>query len=101
MEILIIREKRGDMRGEHEKVNKRGKKGLTFRRGSGILTKLSGVRKFFADQLGVLLTNSKTEKEYEQMQGRLVKMELLKDAVDRKAYPSRLSAVPRQCSRSA
>lgn len=64
-----------------------------IRRPKDIL-KLSGVRKFFADQLGVLLTNSKTEKEYEQMQGRLVKMELLKDAVDRKAYPSRLSAVP-------
>ena len=64
-----------------------------IRRPKDIL-KLSGVRKFFADQLGVLLTNSKTEKEYEQMQGRLVKMELFKDAVDRKAYPSRLSAVP-------
>ncbi len=58
------------------------------------IRKLSGVRKFFADYLGVLLTNSKKEKEYEQMQGRLVKMELLKDAVDKKSYPSRLSVVP-------
>lgn len=62
-------------------------------RGPKDVLKLSGVRKFFADYLGVLLTNSKKEKEYEQMQARLVKMELLKDAVDRKAYPSRLSAV--------
>ncbi|HJF93533.1 MAG TPA: DUF975 family protein [Lachnoclostridium phocaeense] len=58
------------------------------------ILQLSGVRKFFADCLGVLLTNSKKEKEYEEMQARRVKMELLKDAVDRKAYPSRLSAVP-------
>ena len=52
------------------------------------ILQLSGVRKFFADCLGVLLTNSKKEKEYEEMQARRVKMELLKDAVDRKAYPS-------------
>lgn len=56
--------------------------------------KLTGVRKFFADYLGILLTNTKKEKEYEQNQAVRVKMELLKGAVERKAYPSRLSAVP-------
>ena len=58
------------------------------------ILKLSGIRKFFADYLGVLLTNTKKEKEYEKMQAQHVKMELLKDAVERKSYPSRLSAVP-------
>ena len=40
------------------------------------ILQLSGVRKFFADCLGVLLTNSKKEKEYEEMQARRVNQEL-------------------------
>ena len=61
---------------------------------------LKGVRKFFADWFGVLLTNTKKEREYEKMQACRVKMELLKGAVDRKTYPSRLSAVPEVQKRS-
>lgn len=56
--------------------------------------KLTGIRKFFADYLGVLPTNSKEEKEYDQRQAHQVKMEFLKDAVDKKSYPSRLSILP-------
>lgn len=56
--------------------------------------KLKGIRKFFADYLGILLTNTKAEREYEENQALHVRMQFLKDAVDRKAYPSRLSMLP-------
>lgn len=55
---------------------------------------LTGIRKFLADYLGLLLVGTKKEKEYEETQAARVRMEFLKDAVDRRAYPSRLSAVP-------
>lgn len=55
---------------------------------------LKGVRRFFAEYLGILLTNSSREREYEEAQAERVRVEFLKDAVDRMAYPGRLSAVP-------
>lgn len=58
--------------------------------------KLKGIRKFFADYLGILLTNTKEEREYEETQALHMRMQFLKDAVDRKSYPSRLSALPEQ-----
>ena len=64
------------------------------------IPRLTGVRRFFADYLGVLLTNSKAEKAYEQRQAHLAKMELLKDAVARNAYPARLSAIPEVTKRT-
>lgn len=64
-----------------------------IRRPKDIL-KLTRIRRFFADYLGVLFLHTKREDEYERMKARQTRMELLKDAVERKAYPSRLSAVP-------
>lgn len=62
--------------------------------------KLKGVRKFFADYLGILLTNTKEEREFEESQALQIRMQFLKDAVDRKSYPSRLSALPEKEKRT-
>lgn len=58
------------------------------------IRQLRGIRRFFAEYLGILLFPSKEERAYEEDQAERIRIYSLKGAVELKCYPSRLSPVP-------
>lgn len=54
------------------------------------IQQLKGIQKFFADYLGILLKSSRKERDYEESQARLLRIQVLKNAVEKKIYPGRL-----------
>lgn len=59
----------------------------------------SGIGKFLSDHFGIILVNSKAYQDYEQYQAELIQIQDLGRAVERKAYPGRLSAIPEHAKR--
>ena len=55
---------------------------------------LSGRNRFMADHFGVVLWNTKDEMEYEEHEGKRVRLLAYKDEAEGRAYPSRLFAIP-------
>ena len=60
---------------------------------------LKGIRKFFADYLGILLFPSAKEREYEKDQAERTRIFALQRAVEGKCYPSRLDPIPEMAKR--
>lgn len=58
------------------------------------MKELSGIRRFFAEHLGILLFPSEEERAYEEDQAERIRIHTLRGAVERKCYPGRLSPVP-------
>ena len=58
------------------------------------LKQLKGVRGLLADWLGVVLLNSREEKEYEESQAEHIRIYALTRCVEGKTYPDRLSPIP-------
>lgn len=54
------------------------------------IQQLKGIQKFFADYLGILPKSSRKERDYEESQARLLRIQVLKNAVEKKIYPGRL-----------
>ncbi|MGI6005909.1 MAG: DUF975 family protein [Ruminococcus sp.] len=57
------------------------------------LQELTGIQKFFADNLGILFKYSEKERAYEESQARQIQIQVLKAAVEKKIYPGRLFPV--------
>ena len=58
------------------------------------MKELRGIRRFFAEHLGILLFPSEEERAYEEDQAERIRIHSLRGAVERKCYPGRLSPVP-------
>lgn len=58
------------------------------------MKELRGIRRFFAEHLGILLLPSEEERAYEEDQAERIRIHSLRGAVERKSYPGRLSPVP-------
>ncbi len=58
------------------------------------LKQLKGIRGLLADWFGVVLLNSREEKEYEESQAEHIRIHALTRCVEGKTYPDRLSPIP-------
>lgn len=58
------------------------------------MQELKGLRRFLAEWFGVLLSNTKEEKAYEESQAEQVRIYVLRDAFEGRSYPDRLFPIP-------
>ncbi len=66
----------------------------------GEMEKPRGIRGFFVNYLGIILLNTREEKEYEEYQAHRIRFHALTYAVEGKVYPGRLSPIPEHEKRS-
>lgn len=64
------------------------------------MEKLGGIRGFFVNYLGIILLNTREEKEYEEHQARKIQFHALTYAVEGVVYPGRLSPIPEAMKRT-